>query len=336
MRVLVTGASGWIGSATVTALLTAGHQVTGLARSDAAAARIGALGATPVHGDIEDLDGLRAAAADSEGVVHLGYNHDFSRMAEAARTDRAAIEALGAGLAGTGRPLLIAAGVLGLAATGRSEEAATGRAEEAATGRGEGAGSGRDEGAATGRGEDAGSGPVAVETDGPAPGVHPRGANSAVALALADQGVRPLVVRFAPTVHGAGDHGFIAALVAAARQRGVSGYAEDGATRWPAVHVRDAAELIRLAIEDAPAGSVLHATAEEGVPARVIAEAIGAGLGLPVASVPADRIDEHFGWIGRLFALDAPASSAATRRLLGWKPTRPTLLDDLAAGHYFG
>jgi nucleoside-diphosphate-sugar epimerase len=294
MRVFVTGASGWIGSATVAELLAAGHQVTGLARSDAAAARVTALGATPVRGDIADLEGLRAAAADAEGVVHLGYNHDFSRMAEAARTDRAAITALGEGLAGTGHPLLIAAGVLGL--TG---------------------------------------GTLVTEADVPASGSHPRVANAQVALSLAERGVRPLVVRFAPTVHGDGDHGFLATLVAVARDKNLSGYVDDGANRWPAVHVKDAAALIRLAVEDAPAGSILHATAEEGVQARDIAAAIGTGLGLPVESVPAARADEHFGWIGRLFALDAPASSEATQRLLGWTPAHPGLLDDLRAGHYF-
>jgi len=292
MHVFVTGASGWIGSATVTELLRHGHRVTGLARSDAAADRITALGAEVRRGTIDDPEVLRAGAAESDGVVHLGYNHDFSQMAAAAATDRAAITALADGLDGTGRPLLIASGVLGL-----------------------------------------GHGDIVTEQDIPTDGAHPRIATAVATLALADRGVRPLIARFAPTVHGRGDHGFVAELVRIAKVKGLSAYVGDGASHWPAVHVLDAAALIRLAVEDAPAGTILHATAEEGLRSRDIASAIGQGLGLPVESVPLDRADEHFGWIGRLFAIDSRASSEATQQLLGWKPAHPTLFEDLP--HYF-
>jgi nucleoside-diphosphate-sugar epimerase len=294
MRVFVTGASGWIGSAVLTELLNAGHQVVALARSDNAAATVSARGAEVRRGDLEDLDGLRSAAADSDGVVHLGYNHDFSRMAAAAQTDLAAITAIGETLQETGRPLVIASGVFGIAA-----------------------------------------GRPATEDDLPEAGAHPRVDNARAALAYATRGVRSSVVRFAPTVHGDGDHGFVATLVAIARDKGVSAYIGDGANQWPAVHRADAAALVRLAVEEATPGSVLHAVAEEGVPAREIAEAIGRGLDLPVRSVPTDQAQEHFGWIGPMFAFDAPASSAVTQQLLGWKPTHPGLIADLDAGHYF-
>jgi nucleoside-diphosphate-sugar epimerase len=294
MRIFVTGASGWIGSAVVPELLNAGHTVLGLARSDAAAVSVAALGAEVQRGDLDDLDGLRAAAAASDGVVHLGYNHDFSRMAAAAQTDLAAINVIGEALEGTHRPFVIASGLLGLS-----------------------------------------SGRPATEQDLPDPGMHPRVAGAQAALSYATRGVRPLVVRFAPTVHGPGDHGFVATLVDIAREKGVSGYINDGSNRWSAVHRLDAASLLRLAIDGAPAGAALHASAEEGVPTRAIAEAIGRGLDLPVVSIPADRAGGHFGWMARFFGADATASSSATRQLLGWNPVQPGLLADLEVGHYF-
>ncbi|MGW4461859.1 SDR family oxidoreductase [Micromonospora sp. NPDC004704] len=294
MRIFVTGASGWIGSAVIPELLDAGHRVLGLARTDTAAASVTALGAEVQRGNLDDLDSLRAGAAASDGVIHLGYNHDFSRMEAAARTDLAVINAIGAELEGTDRPFVVASGLLGLV-----------------------------------------SGRAATELDLPDPGAHPRIAGVQAAMSFVPHGVRSSSVRFAPTVHGPGDHGFIAVLVGVAREKGVSGYIDDGTNRWPAVHRLDAANLVRLAVENAPAGSALHATAEEGVPTRAIAEAIGRGLDLPVVSVPADKAGDHFGWIGRFFGTDAPASNSATRRLLGWNPAQAGLIADLDAGHYF-
>jgi nucleoside-diphosphate-sugar epimerase len=294
MRVFVTGASGWIGSATVAELLASGHRVVGLARSDAAAAAIAALGAEVHRGSLDDLDSVRAGAAASDGVVHLGYNHDFARMDQAAATDRRALEAIGMVLEGTGRPLVAASGTLGLA-----------------------------------------PGRVATEHDAADPSLHPRIAASQAVLALADRGVRSSLVRFAPTVHGPGDHGFIARLVAIAREKGVSGYIGDGSNRWPAVHRLDAGRLVCLAVVDAPAGSVLHAIGEQGVPTREIAEAIGGGLDLPAVSVPAEQATEHFGWIGRFFGTDSRAASDVTRTLMGWEPTHQGLIADLNEGHYF-
>jgi nucleoside-diphosphate-sugar epimerase len=292
MRYFVTGASGWIGSAVIPELLDAGHEVVGLARSDAAAERVAGLGAAVHRGELDDLDSLRAGASGSDGVIHLGYNHDFSRMGDAAKTDLAAIETLADALDGGGRPLLIASGTLGLA-----------------------------------------DGRVGTESDTADPRAHPRVGNAEATLALAERGLRPLVVRFAPTVHGPGDHGFIAVLVEIAREKGVSGYVGDGANRWPAVHRLDAARLVRLAVERAPAGAVLHATAEEGVTARAIAEAIGRGLDVPTTSIPASEAEAHFGWIGGFFSADAPASSEQTRERLGWEPAHPTLLEDIATAY---
>ncbi len=294
MRIFVTGASGWIGSATVAELISAGHQVLGVARSEDSAATVAGLGAEVYRGSLDDPTGLAAAAAGCDAVVHLAYHHDFSQMGAAAATDRAVIDAMASVLSGSGRPLLIASGTLGLA-----------------------------------------PGRVGTEHDLPDPSAHPRIANAQATMALAEQAIRSCVVRFAPTVHGAGDHGFVATLVSIARDKGVSAYVEDGANRWPAVHRLDAATLVRLAVEGAPAGSVVHAVAEEGIPTRVIAEAIGRGLDLPVVSLPADQAAQHFGWLGMFFAADAPASNEVTRELMGWNPTHPGLIEDLDAGYYF-
>jgi nucleoside-diphosphate-sugar epimerase len=295
MRILVTGASGWIGSASVTELVSAGHHVLGLARNDQSASRIARLGAEVVRGDLDDLDSLRGAAAQAEGVVHLGYKHDFSQMAAAAQTDRAAIEVFADVLQGTGGPLLIASGTMGLAV-----------------------------------------GRVGTEADMPNAGIHPRIASAIYTLGLADRGIRPMVVRFAPTVHGAGgDHGFVAVLARIAREKRVSAYIGDGRNRWSAVNRLDA-KLVQLAIDKAAPGSVLHAVAEEGIATRDIATALGKFLDVPVESIPEERAQQHFDWLGMFFGVDTPASSVRTRALLEWKPTHATLLEDIAAGHYPG
>jgi nucleoside-diphosphate-sugar epimerase len=299
MRIFVTGASGWIGSAVVSELLGSGHQVIGLARSDASAAAVAAAGAEVRRGDIGELEVLRAAARESDGVVHLAFRHDVAFTGDfetAVGSDLAAIEALGDALAGTDRPLAIASGVAGLK-----------------------------------------PGTLATERDmgEPSPGPGGRVLNERAALGLAERGVRSMSVRFAPTVHGNGDHGFIAMIVAADRSAGSAAYIDDGTNRWAAVHRSDAARLVRLAIEGAPARSVLHAVGEEGVAIRDVAEAIGRGLELPVTSITAEQADDQFGFLARFVALDMPVSNALTRELLGWKPTHPGLIEDLDEGHYF-
>jgi nucleoside-diphosphate-sugar epimerase len=298
MRVFVTGASGWIGSALVPDLLDAGHTVLGLARSDASAEALEAAGAQVHRGSLEDLDSLRAGAQASDGVAHLAFIHDFAQGFERpAAVDRQAIDALGGALEGTGKPLIIASGTLGLVAAG-----------ELAT-------------------EDDGYGDAAA--------MGHRVANAGATLALAQRGVRSAVVRLPPTVHGDGDHGFLPAWIAIAREKGVSGYIGGGTNRWPAVHRVDAAHAFRLAVESAPAGSVLHAVADAGIETRLIAETIGRHLDLPVEAVAAEDAAGHFGWFAAPLSLGTPASSEKTRELLGWEPTQPGLLDDLEAGHYF-
>jgi nucleoside-diphosphate-sugar epimerase len=304
MKVFVTGASGWIGSAVVPELLTAGHEVVGLARSEASAQALESAGALVQRGDIDDPDGLAKAAADSDGVVHLAFQHEVAfggNFAAAAAADRRAVEAMGAALADSDRPFVLASGLLGMSV-----------------------------------------GRVATENDGLVPSdeirANPAGRRSAtglLALSLRGIGVRSSVLRLPPTVHGDGDNGFIASFVAIARQRGVAGYVGDGSNRWPAVHRSDAARLTRLAVEAAPAGSVLHAVGDEGVPFREIAEAMGRHLDIPTASVdPSDAVS-HFSHLGHFVALDTPATAAVTRELLAWEPTGPTLLEDLAQEHYY-
>ena len=295
MHVFVTGASGWIGSHTVDDLLAAGHTVTGLARSDASAAGLEAKGVTVLRGDLDDLDAIRRGATEAEGVLHLANKHDWANPAATNASERAAVETIAEALVGTDRPFVVASGVAGLA-----------------------------------------QGRPANEQD-PNPFVGPdsmRGGSENRALDFVDQGVRSIAARFSPTTHGTGDHGFIAAIVGAAQRTGVSGYVGEGTNSWAAVHVTDAARLVRLGLEQAPAGTKLHAVAETAIPTRAIAEAIGDGLGLPVTSVdPADAVS-HFGFIGQFFGMDMSATSDATRELLGWEPTGPGLLEDIAAGAY--
>jgi nucleoside-diphosphate-sugar epimerase len=295
MRVFVTGASGWIGSATVDELLAAGHEVTGLVRSDASAAALQAKGAHVRRGDLDDLASIRAGAEAAEAVIHLANKHDWSDQAGTIAAEVGAVQTIGDALVGTGRPFLLASGVAGLT-----------------------------------------QGRLATEDD-PSP-FHgpesPRGGSENLALDFVDKGVHSVSLRFAPTVHGTGDHGFISIIAAVARQKGVSGYPGDGTNRWAAVHRSDAARLVALGLAKAPAGARLHAVAEEGVPVRDIAEAIGRSFGLPVASVAPEDVQDHFGWIGTFFSMDLAATSTVTRELLGWTPTGPTLIEDLDAGAY--
>jgi nucleoside-diphosphate-sugar epimerase len=297
MRVFVTGATGFIGSAVVHELLAAGHNVVGLARSDAAAESVAAAGATVHRGDLDDLESLRRGASAADGVIHTAYNHDFSiSRPDAAVADRRAIEAMAEALVGSGRPLVITSG------TGRRAP-----------------------------------GQVATEDVLPDPTTDPTGrvATELFGTSFVERGVRVSVMRFPPSVHGRGDHGFIPRLISIARSKGVSAYPGDGTNRWPAVHRLDAAHLFRLGVESAPAGTRLHGVGDEGVQVREIAEVIGHHLNVPVTSVAGDQVAEHFGFLGAFFAADLPASSAITQQMLGWRPVQPGLIADLDDGHYF-
>jgi len=299
MRVFVTGASGHIGSAVIPELLQAGHEVIGLARSDASAAVVSNLGAAVRRGDLDDLDGLRETASTADGVIHLAFNHDAIRTGDfeaAAAADLAAIHALAEPLVGTDKALVGTSGTAMLARLGLDR---------------------------AGTEDDVIDGGYRID------------AENAV-IALADKGVRSSVVRLPPVVHSSLDkHGFVPTLIAGARAAGRSGYLADGANRWPAGHTLDAARLYRLALEHAAAGSRLHAVGDEGIPVRDIAETIGRHLGVPTLSIPAEEADAQFGWLASFVGVDNAASSARTQRLLDWRPTHPGLIADLDEGHYF-
>jgi len=299
MRLFVTGASGHIGSAVVPDLLAAGHQVVGLARSDASAALVAAAGAEVRRGSLDDLDGLRAAAADADGVIHLAFKHELTYAGEfvrAAESDLRVVSAIGEALEGSDKPFVITSGtaLLAMAAPGR----------------------------------------LGLETHALERG--PRVDSENTVVAMATRGVRSSVVRLPPTVHSSLDHhGFVPTLITMARKNGVSVYVGDGTNRWPAVHTLDAARLYRLAAESAPAGARLHGVAEEGVPFRQIAEAIGQGLGLPVATIAPDEAAKYLGFLATFVQVDNPSSSDATRARLQWEPAHTGLLADLSARHYF-
>jgi len=293
MRVFVTGATGWVGSATVKELIAHGHSVLGMSRSDEGAEALKAAGAEVHRGTLEDIDSLKRGAAAAEGVIHCAFIHDFTKFAENGQVDKRAIEAMGEVMAGTGKPLIVTSGTAMLAPGGVATE----------------------------------------DTVLPANHVSPR-VSEQTAFAFSDRGVRAMAMRLPPSVHGAGDHGFVPTLIGVARAKGVSAYIGEGANRWTAVHRLDAARAYRLAIEKGTAGARYHPIDEEGIPFRDIAAAIGKGLGVPVVSLTPEQATEHFGFFAMFAGMDAAATSAKTRAALGWAPTQPGLIADVAA-HYF-
>ncbi len=310
MHVFVTGGTGDSGPFIINELISAGHEVTGLARSDSAAAAISALGAKVRRGSLEDLDGLKAAAADSDGVVHVAHRQDLlpsGGLAAVAAAEVQIMLAYGEALAGTGKPLVVSGsiGSPGWEALGRP----------------------------------------ATEEDPPLSGgdaykgtLRVRNIVETTVIGLAEKGVRSSIVRISPIMHSTNDKaGFLPLLIGIAKEKGVIGYPGDGSNVWPAVHARDLASLFRLALEKGPAGKNWHAVADEGIPFRKIAEAIGSRLSIPAVPIPADvlMLPGYFGFLANLVTLDLPASNAITRHTLGWNPTQPGLLDDLDNGHYF-
>jgi len=295
MRIFVTGASGFVGSAIIKELLTAGHQVLGLARSDSSAEKIRKAGAQAHQGDVNDLPTLQKGAAGCDAVIHTAFNHDFSQFKANCEADRKVIGALGAALAGSDRPLIITSGV-GLL---RSERIVT---EDDAP---------------------------------PGSDIVPRAASEEAATAAAAKGTKAYIVRLPPTVHGKGDHGFVPMIINMAREKGESVYIGEGKNSWPAVHRQDAAVLYRLIAERTPEQKIYHAVAEEGIPFRDISAAIGQGLHVPVVSRTEKEAEAHFTWFTHFASLGCPASSAKTRNTLDWQPTQPGLLEDLVPGIYF-
>lgn len=296
MKVFVTGATGFIGSAIVQELVHSGHHVLGLARSNEKAAALKAAGAEVHRGSLEDLESLRRGADMADGVIHTGFNHDFSKFKANCEADRLVIEAIGSVLARSGRPFVVTSGI-GILPAGQ----------------------------------------LSTEETRPATGTaaHPRAATEEAVQKLASQNVPVSIVRLPPSVHGEGDHAFVPVLINLAREKGVSAYAGAGANRWPAVHRLDAARLFRLALERGPIGACYHGVAEEGLPFREIAEAIGRRLNLPAMSLDASHAAGHFGWFAHFAAMDVPASSQRTQALLGWKPRHPGLIADLEGDAYF-
>jgi nucleoside-diphosphate-sugar epimerase len=299
MRIFIPGATGYVGSAVVAELRNAGHEVVGLARSSSSAAALTEQGIEVHRGEISDLDSLRSGAAAADGVIYAANQHisETTDSVARARAEKSAVEAIGLELEGTGKPFVVTSGVIGRT-------------------------------------------PGRLLTEDDEADVSPLTALrlpvEASVLALADRGVRSSSVALAPTVHGVGDtRGFVSMLIAIARDKGISAYVGDGTNRWPSVHRLDAARLFRLAIETAPAGTRLHGVGEEGVPFRDLAEAIGSYLGLPVRSIDSEDVASHFSFLAPLVALDSPVSNSLTRERFGWEPTQPTLVADIADGHYF-
>ena len=296
MRVFLTGSTGFIGQAVLAELVGAGYDVVGLCRSEQTASALSKAGGVPYLGDLTNANVLEAGARSCDGVIHLAFMHDFQKYLEAGATDLHAIRAFTNALEGSGKPMVVTSGSAVLT-----------------------------------------PGRLAIETDDALQGVYasPRAPSEAAAIAAADRGVRSSVIRLPPSVHDAGDHGFIPALIGIARSKGFSAYIGDGANRWPAVHRSDAAKLYRIALERASAGSYCHGVAEEGLAMRDIASFIGSKLGIPTHSIDIEEAGEHFGWLAHFVAIDNPVSSALTRDRLGWIPAGPSLFDDMDAAGYF-